>query len=70
MKSEINLIRKFHIEKYYVDLKTVNQHQLEELGISRIDKCNYCTYDSIDVFFSYRKEQGNTARHSAILKLV
>ena len=57
-------------QKYNVDLKTVNSHQLEELGIERIDKCNYCTYDSVDVFFSYRREQGNTARHSAILKLI
>ena len=56
--------------KYNVDLKTVNLHQLEELGVSRIDKCNYCTYDSIDVFFSYRRENGKTARHSAILKLI
>ncbi len=56
--------------KYYVDLKTVNKHQLEELGVSRIDKCDYCTYDSVDVFFSYRKENGQTARHSAILKLL
>ncbi len=55
--------------KYNLDLKTVNYHQLEELGVLRIDKCNYCTYDSVDVFFSYRKEHGNTARHSAILKL-
>lgn len=58
----------FH-EKYNVDLKTVNQHQLEELGVLRIDKCDYCTYDSVDVFFSYRKEHGKTARHSAVMKL-
>lgn len=56
--------------KYNIDLKTINKHQLEELGIKRIDMCNYCTYDSVDVFFSYRKEYGNTARHSAVLKLV
>jgi YfiH family protein len=56
--------------KYKVDLKEVNKHQLEELGVSRIDKCQYCTYDSIDVFFSYRRENGITARHSAIFKLV
>lgn len=55
--------------KYNIDLKTINQHQLEELGVLRIDKCDYCTYDSVDVFFSYRKEHGKTARHSAVLKL-
>src|SRR5574344_133243 len=56
--------------KYNIDLKTVNEHQLEELGVKRIDKCKYCTYDSNDIFFSYRKESGITARHSAILKLI
>lgn len=56
--------------KYNIDLKTINKHQLEELGIKRIDMCDYCTYDSVDVFFSYRKENGITARHSAVLKLV
>lgn len=55
--------------KYNVDLKTINQYQLRELGVKRIDKCEYCTYDSVDVFFSYRKEYGKTARHSAVLKL-
>ena len=57
------------IHKYNIDLKTVNYHQLKELGVKRIDKCEYCTYDSVDVFFSYRRENGITARHSAILKL-
>ena len=58
-------------DKYNIDLKTVNFHQLVEAGLDnkRIDKCDYCTYDSNDIFFSYRKENGTTARHSAILKL-
>lgn len=57
-------------EKYNVDLKTINYHQLMELGVQMIDKCQYCTYDSNDLFFSYRKENALTARHSAILKLI
>ena len=56
-------------DKYNIDLKTVNFYQLKELGVERIDICEYCTYDSIDVFFSYRRENGKTARHSAVLKL-
>lgn len=56
--------------KYKVDLKTINYHQLKELDVKMIDKCDYCTYDSVDIFFSYRKENGKTARHSAILKLL
>lgn len=57
-------------QKYNIDLKTINYHQLTELGVTRIDKCSYCTYDSNNLFFSYRKENGITARHSAILKLI
>ena len=58
-------------KKYNLDLKTVNFHQLVEAGVDRerIDKCGYCTYDSNDIFFSYRKENGTTARHSAVIKL-
>ena len=55
--------------KYNIDLKTVNYHQLKELGLLRIDKCNYCTYDSVDVFFSYRKEHGKTARHLSLIHI-
>ena len=58
-----------HDDKYRIDLKKLNKIQLEETGVSRIDLCGYCTYDLNDIFFSYRKECGNTARHSAVLKL-
>lgn len=53
----------------YVDLKGINRRQLEECGISQIDVCPYCTCCNNDIFFSYRKENGTTNRHSAILKL-
>ncbi len=56
-------------EKVYVDLKKINKLQLEVLGISNIDICPYCTVCNNDKFFSYRKENGTTNRHSAILKL-
>lgn len=57
------------LQKYNVDLKSINKHQLEEVGVNKIDLCSYCTYDTNDIFFSYRKENGVTARHSAVLKL-
>lgn len=58
-----------HDGKYRIDLKKLNKIQLEETGVTQIDLCGYCTYDFNDIFFSYRKECGNTARHSAVLKL-
>lgn len=56
-------------ENYYIDLKEINKKQLAELGIEKIDVCPYCTCCDNEYFFSYRKENGTTLRHSAVLKL-
>lgn len=53
----------------FVDLKGINRRQLEECGVSEIDVCPYCTCCDNDFFFSYRKENATTNRHSAVLKL-
>ena len=53
----------------FVDLKGINKRQLEECGVKKIDVCPYCTVCDNDMFFSYRKENATTNRHSAILKL-
>lgn len=52
-----------------VDLKRINARQLEEIGVSKIDICPYCTSCNNDLFYSYRKENGTTSRHYAVLKL-
>ena len=58
-------------EKIYVDLKGINKQQFLDIGVPRnnIDVCPYCTSCNNNLFFSYRKENGTTSRHSAILKL-
>lgn len=53
----------------FVDLKNINARQLEEIGVSEIDICPYCTSCDNDKFFSYRKENGTTSRHSAVIRL-
>ena len=55
--------------KYYVNLKLVNKILLNDVSVGKIDISDYCTSCSADVFFSYRKENGYTARHSAVLKI-
>lgn len=55
--------------KFFVDLKEINKKQLIEVGVKKIDVCPYCTVCDNDLFFSYRKENATTNRHSAILKL-
>lgn len=56
-------------DKYFIDLKQLNNKQLKDIGVTEIDTCNYCTCCMSDIFFSYRKENGLTARHSAIVKI-
>lgn len=56
-------------DKYCIDLKQLNKIQLLDTGVEKIDICDYCTSCMSDIFFSYRKESGKTARHSAIVKL-
>ena len=55
--------------EYFVDLKEINRRQLNEAGVEQVDVCPYCTVCDNDMFFSYRKEQATTTRHSAVLKL-
>lgn len=58
-------------EDIFVDLKEINKRQLTEYGLreDNIDVCPYCTVCNNDLFFSYRKENGTTNRHSAVVKL-
>ena len=55
----------------FVDLKGINKRQLLEAGLreNNIDVCPYCTVCNNSLFFSYRKENGTTNRHSAVIKL-
>lgn len=53
----------------FADLKGINARQLSEIGIKNIDICPYCTVLDNDKFFSYRKENKTTMRHSAIICL-
>lgn len=53
----------------FIDLKSINKRQLEEIGVKEIDVCPYCTVCDNDMFFSYRKENATTNRHSAIVSI-
>lgn len=57
-------------EKIFADLKKINYQQLLDCGVKNIDLCDYCTSCSNELFFSYRKENATTSRHSAVIKLV
>ncbi len=57
------------ISNHNVDLKLINKIQLLASGLEKIDLSEYCTSCQSELFFSYRKEKGNTARHSAVIML-
>lgn len=61
--------RCFVYDKNNIDLKLVNKFQLLASGVEKIDLCEDCTCCRTELFFSYRKEKGNTARHSAVIML-
>ena len=67
-KSDKNIYEQKE-NKFFIDLKLLNANQLSECGIKNIDICRYCTCCMSDIFFSYRKENGYTARHSAVIKI-
>lgn len=52
---------------FHADLKLINKLQLLAVGVEKIECCEYCTSCQSELFFSYRKEKGNTARHSAVV---
>ena len=54
------------ISGMHADLKQINKIQLLANGLKKIDVCEYCTSCQSELFFSYRKEKGKTARHSAV----
>lgn len=57
------------ISNNHADLKLINRLQLLACGLEKIDVCEYCTSCQNELFFSYRKEKGNTARHSTVIML-
>lgn len=68
LKATVNDFEGLYRENF-VDLKGINARQLEEIGVERIDICPYCTCCDNHMFFSYRKENATTNRHSAVIRL-
>ncbi|MCK9267887.1 MAG: peptidoglycan editing factor PgeF, partial [Alkaliphilus sp.] len=58
--------------KYRVDLWEANRIILNEAGIlnKNIIISGLCTGCNLDLFYSYRKEKGNTGRMGAVIQLI
>ncbi len=57
-------------DKYFLDLKKINERQLMELGIKDITIDSDCTCCHSDLYCSYRKEPGTTKRMGALMVMV
>lgn len=69
LRASINKVKTPYFKDNRVDLKGLNKEQLNEIGVFDVDICPYCTVKDNDKFFSYRKENKTTSRHSAVIKL-
>jgi YfiH family protein len=53
--------------KFHIDLKKANAIQLQSAGVNQIEISPYCTIKNNDLFFSFRKENGQTGRMLAVI---
>ncbi|MDQ0350533.1 YfiH family protein [Alkalibacillus filiformis] len=58
-------------DRYLLDLKMLNYLYLKELGLltNQIEISQYCTYEDEQLFFSFRRDKGQTGRMMAFLSL-
>ncbi len=63
------LIADDHLERVRLDVRRINQMQLEQLGVSsgQIAIAPHCTYQDSDNFFSYRRTQEKKVQWSGIV---
>ncbi len=57
--------------KWLVDLKSANRNQAIRAGVleNNIEVSSYCTYFDENLFFSHRRDKGNTGRMVAVIGL-
>ncbi|GEN44831.1 peptidoglycan editing factor PgeF [Alkalibacillus haloalkaliphilus] len=65
------VLKPSHQGRYLLDLKMLNYLYLKDLGLStsKIETSQYCTYEDEQLFFSFRRDKGQTGRMMAMLSL-
>ncbi len=53
--------------KYYVNLKELNAISLREIGVTKIDISDHCTYCLHDLYWSHRYTGGNRGSQGALI---
>jgi len=53
----------------YLDLWAANEWVLRQAGIEQIENSHFCTAETLDAWYSYRKEKGVTGRFAVVIAL-
>ncbi|AGB40790.1 uncharacterized protein, YfiH family [Halobacteroides halobius DSM 5150] len=65
------LVKQINAKEWWLDLSLANRVQLEELGVNpkNIIDSDLCTACNSDLFYSYRRDNGETGRMASLIKL-
>jgi copper oxidase (laccase) domain-containing protein len=62
-----DVLRRREDGKGHVDLRRAVRIQLVELGVTRVDETDRCTFTHREEFYSHRREDGVTGRMAALI---
>ena len=67
--ESLDLLKPPYVQNNCISLGAINEALLRRAGITDIEVSDYCTSCQNDLFFSHRKEEGQTGRLGAILMI-
>jgi len=56
-------------DHYHLDLKKINENQFRQIGVNKIENSGMCTACEPDLWFSHRRDNGQTGRFGAFITL-
>ena len=67
--KDLDLYELPYVDEYTISLGAINEALLKRAGVLNIEVSPYCTSCHNELFFSYRKEHGQTGRLGALLMI-
>jgi copper oxidase (laccase) domain-containing protein len=63
------LVQSINETQFKVDLQGWVERQLQEIGVTQIEKIGHCTFTEADIFYSARRDSGSAGRQVSCIKL-